>query len=133
MQTNKETLLQMLANNEDDVETRLILADLLEETGQDDKAQRHRDWPASKRWLIEFLAKVNDTADDDEPFGYDRLLVLCSRVNELDDIKLFFDGYERLMWSIIENRDEFWKHWSIVSGVRVTESQLHRASYRCAC
>ena len=132
-ESDKARLFAMLAENEDDDETRLVLADLLDELGEDDEAQRHRNWKASKQWMIRFLADVDDTGYAEEAFAYGDLMELLSTVNGSDAIRVHFGAYESLMYAMRERADEFWRHWSIVTGIAVGEELYQAASFGCAC
>ena len=125
----KAKLIEMLEADEDDVETRLVYADLLEELGEDDEAERQRDWNDSKQWMVEFCAEHADYDD----FGYDDLMYWFDEIDSEEEIYVSMGHFEGLMYAIREQADEFWSHWSILTGIEITREQIETAQFRCAC
>jgi len=58
--STREAFLRALEADEDDVTTRLVYADWLEERGQTEEAERQRAWPAAKEWLVKFYKETWD-------------------------------------------------------------------------
>jgi uncharacterized protein (TIGR02996 family) len=61
---DREAFLRALKKNEDDTATRIIFADWLDEHGEHEEADRQRQWPAAKGWLVQFCQDNNPPADD---------------------------------------------------------------------
>lgn len=125
----KAELLEMIEADEDDVETRFVYADLLEELGEDDEAERQREWCDSKQWMVDFC----ETHADEPNFGYEDLMARLDDVRSDRDIYVLMGNLECLMYAIRANSNEFWWHWSILTGIVVTQDQVDEARYRCSC
>lgn len=65
----QQAFIQALKRNEDDLVTRLIYADWLEEHDQPEEAERMRQWTASKEWLTNWVRSINyDRWEVDEDY-----------------------------------------------------------------
>jgi uncharacterized protein (TIGR02996 family) len=146
----RDAFLKALAENEDDALTRSVYADWLDENGEHEEADRQRKWPAAKAWIVRFCQSfrrhVDDDHDDECPdedfaysyFGitYENLLKLGRKaVEEANErgIAFYCGANERMMDSLRTNRAEFWKNWSIVTGVPVSEDQAEKSRFGCSC
>lgn len=148
MNNEQANFLKLLAQNEDDNVTRLIYADWLEENNQPEEASRMRKWAASKAWLMEFTKSINYTKYARNSFGqyYD------TNERELDDPHSYEDVLEAgkgiasgLGYSFRtddgadyflegeENTREFFRHWSIVTGLPVPEEAIENPYVGCSC
>jgi len=147
----RAAFLAALANNEDDAVTRSIFADWLDDHDEPEEADRQRKWPAAKAWLMEFCLSINDDeyAKDengqemwsqppigkkpDRPHSYKDMIEAGHGAvaregyyfgNE-DGRHAFFDGSG--------TRQEFFRNWSIVTGVSVPEEVIESPGFSCAC
>jgi uncharacterized protein (TIGR02996 family) len=126
----KEDFLRVLAENEDDADLRLIFADWLDEQGEYEEADRQRGWLAAKQWLVRF-ARTHST--DWEEYTYDNLVSFGRRASASDDqaARIHLD---EPMWSALkENIDEFWKNWSVVTGLPSPSTSQGRGFQRWVC
>src|SRR5438270_247154 len=75
----RQAFLKALKKNEDDVTTRMVYADWLDDRGEHEEADRQRKWPAAKEWLVRFARQFNAAEDDPNapPLSYQEL----SRIN----------------------------------------------------
>jgi uncharacterized protein (TIGR02996 family) len=135
----REAFLKALADNEDDNFTRSVYADWLDENGEHEEADRQRKWPAAKAWVVRFCEKHNPPEGDDPdeyPIPYKELLERArGAVEETDAEELWFHcGRNETMCDALRaNRREFWKNWSIVTGVPVSEEKVDSSGFSCAC
>lgn len=134
MEEREAFLLRELAANEDDLRTRLVFADWLDASGQHAEADRHRKWPAAKSWLIRFCQKYN--APDTREITYDYLIKAgMSQVydGQLMSPRIDCGNNEDICNALRENCDEFWKNWSILTGIRAAPEEIQLSHFSCAC
>jgi uncharacterized protein (TIGR02996 family) len=138
----RDTFHKALAENEDDTTTRLIYADWLDEQGEHEEADRQRKWPAAKEWLVQFCQENNPTPDEEDPYerviSYKELLELGRQAVEeavADESGFgFYCGNNMTMSNALqENGQEFWKNWSIVTGIPLPPDMDEKCYFRCAC
>ena len=136
----RKTFLDALNKNEDDITTRLVYADWLDEQGEHDEADRMRKWPAAKAWLVKFCEENNPRPEyetDEWVIDYATLLDLGREaVGRKDaDQGLWFScgNNMEMMNSLYANRAEFWENWSIVTGIPVPPDAGERSGFSCAC
>jgi uncharacterized protein (TIGR02996 family) len=135
----RKAFLKALSKNEDDTATRLVYADWLDEQGEHEEADRQRKWPASKEWLVQFCREHNppDEDDPDEWFiSYQQLLELGREaVEEANGGEVGFSCGNNMAMSeaLQDNTREFWKHWSIVTGILLPPDVEDRSYFSCAC
>ena len=118
-----DAFLKALADNEDDTPTRLVYADWLDEQGEHEEADRQRKWPAAKEWLVQFC-KENSTSPCEE-FSYESLIEFGRRVarEEFLSKSIHVNVDNEDMWHALHaNSGEFWKNWSIVTGIALLPS-----------
>jgi uncharacterized protein (TIGR02996 family) len=136
----RDAFLKALAENEDDHFTRGVYTDWLDENGEHEEAERQRQWPAAKAWLVKFCKDHNPPEDDDDPdnypIPYKELLERARRgVEETDREELSFHcgRNETMCFALRYNKREFWKNWSIVTGIPVSEDRVEKGGFSCAC
>jgi uncharacterized protein (TIGR02996 family) len=146
----REAFLRALAENEDDTTTRLVYADWLEERGEHEEADRQRKWPAAKEWLVRFCRDHcapgdedldNEDPDDDNPYSfchisYEKLLKLGRKAVEKADqrgIDFYCGANETMMDALRGNSREFWKNWSVVTGVPLPPDVEEKSYFSCSC
>ena len=138
-QSERKAFLKALTKNEDDTTTRLVYADWLDEHGEHEEADRMRKWPAAKEWLVRFCEENNppDEEDPDEWFiSYETLLELGQEAIERGgkDGYWFSCGNNMGMCDALrDNCAEFWKNWSIVTGVPLPPDVEEKSGFSCAC
>jgi uncharacterized protein (TIGR02996 family) len=131
-----EKFLHALKENEDDVPVRLAFADWLDEQGEHEEADRQRKWTASKAWIIGFCEDHNpEEFDDFSPLTYPGIMEMAldaTKDADKDTEGDFFCGRnEGLRMS--DQWNEFWKHWSIVTGIPMAPEVVQNIRYSCAC
>ena len=132
----RKAFLKLLAENEDDVITRFVFADWLDEHGEHEEADRMRKWPAAKEWLVRFF-RDNDGGDyHGELNSYEQLIELGrAAVKEANERGIGFDcgSNESLCDALRANSAEFWKNWSIVTGVPLPADPEKKSYFGCSC
>jgi uncharacterized protein (TIGR02996 family) len=134
---HQQAFLQALAENEDDTTTRLIYADWLDEQGQHEEADRQRKWLPAKEWLVQFCRNHPRDEDLDEwEISYQTLLKLGQEAIDTADEQSFgFScGNNMTMCDALRaNSQEFWKNWSIVTGVPLPADAERKGYFSCGC
>lgn len=140
----REDFESALKENPEDYDTRMVYADWLEEQGEWDEAARQRKWKDAHEWMKEFAEKPGDNdaryVDDldyyDDPeyyptFTYDRIMDSV----ELDEGGLYINcgANETFQSKIIENRNEFWTNWSIITDRQIDPEWIENAYAGCSC
>jgi uncharacterized protein (TIGR02996 family) len=132
----REPFLKALEENEDDTPTRLVYADWLDDNGEHEEADRQRKWPAAKEWLVRFFREH----DEGDYYGqlkfYEDLIRLGRKaVEEADERGIVLDcGSNQGMCDALRaNSGEFWKNWSIVTGIAMPQNVEEKAYFSCAC
>jgi uncharacterized protein (TIGR02996 family) len=132
----RDAFLKALAENEDDTSTRLVYANWLDERGEHEEADRQRKWPAAKDWLVRFF-QDHSQGDYYGPLNsYPELLELGRvAVEEADEGGLGFDcgSNESLCDALRANSREFWKNWSIVTGIPLPPGVEGKSYFGCSC
>lgn len=136
----REGFLKLLAENEDDTTTRLVYADWLDDRGEHEEADRQRKWPAAKEWLVKFCEANNPKPDDEDPYesviSYDDLVERArSAVEHESTWGIGFScGNNMSMCDALRSESgEFWKNWSIVTGVPLPPDIEEKSGFSCAC
>jgi uncharacterized protein (TIGR02996 family) len=132
----RNAFLRALTQNEDDTPTRLIYADWLDEQGEHEEADRQRKWPAAKEWLVRFFRDHNQGDYIGQLNSYEQLMDLGRvAVEEADERGFGFDcgSNESLCDALRANSREFWKNWSIVTGIPLPPDAEERSYFGCAC
>ncbi|VTU00733.1 unnamed protein product [Gemmataceae bacterium] len=136
----RDAFLAALAENEDDTTTRLVYADWLDEQGEHDEADRQRKWPAAKEWLVGFCAANNHGPDEEDPYewviSYADLLELGREAvagADKDGFGFSCGNNMTMCDALRDNSAEFWRNWSIVTGVPLPPGGAERGGFHCAC
>lgn len=133
----QEGFLKALEENEDDTATRLIYADWLDENNQPEEAARQRAWPEAKRWMLEFVRENNYDAGYYEcrNIDYNTLIELA---RESIEGSYNYPGFscgnnETMCDALRNNKETFWKNWSIITGIALPEGFIKACFFSCAC
>lgn len=146
----KEIFESAIKQNRYDQSTRLVFADWLEEHGYDDEAVVQRLWTKEKQqsedWLREFAGTLGETCTnyDDvwqhktkavwEIIAYDMLIKVANEF--LDTGEGFIQMGSEMARDILYNdtvREEFWKHFAVVTGRSASEEQKEELFIGCYC
>jgi uncharacterized protein (TIGR02996 family) len=141
MSDDREAFLRALAADEDDVPTRSVYADWLDEQGEHEEADRQRLWPAAKAWLVRFCQDNNPPPDEPDPYEYpipyeeliERARSAVERAAERPWLGFSCATNETMCCALRSNSREFWKNWSVVTGVPLPPDAEERSSFSCAC
>jgi uncharacterized protein (TIGR02996 family) len=110
----QDTFLKALAENEDDIATRLVYADWLDEQGEHEESDRQRKWPAAKDWLVRFC-KENLGYHE---LAYEQLIEFGRRVAKEGSTseRVYVDNED--MWYALRDKSlEYWANWSVVTSL----------------
>jgi uncharacterized protein (TIGR02996 family) len=132
----REAFLQLLAKNEDDTTTRLVFADWLDDHGEHEEADRQRKWPAAKAWVVKFFEEHNQGDYYGDLNTYEELIELgLVAVKEANERGFGFDcgSNESLCDALRANSAEFWKNWSIVTGIPLPADAEKYSYFGCSC
>ncbi len=152
-ESERKAFLKALKKNEDDTTTRLVFADWLDDHGEHEEADRHRKWPAAKEWLVQFCKANNPPAPDidpeellesdpdalldyEYPISYEELIELGKQAikNGNKGGYWFSCGNNMGMCDALrDNCAEFWKNWSIVTGIPLPPDVEEKSGFSCAC
>lgn len=152
-ESERKAFLKALKKNEDDTTTRLVFADWLDDHGEHEEANRHRKWPAAKEWLVKFCEENNPPEPDIDPEELlesdpEALLDYEYPISYSDLLELgkeaIKSGGKRGYWlscgnnmgmseALSANCAEFWKNWSIVTGIPLPPDVEENSSFSCAC
>lgn len=131
-----DVFLKALEENEDDLTTRLVYSDWLEEQGEYEEADRQRRWPGAKAWLKQFAENdphfrgYGDEEEDPRYSPYAKLLYFLTRHVEGEHYLYFDTPYGFKAYS-----DELWMNFTIVTGLQPPMG-AHRHTmppFHCAC
>jgi uncharacterized protein (TIGR02996 family) len=135
----RSAFLRALAKNEDDTKTRLAYADWLDENGEHEEADRQRRWPAANWWLFQFCQDNNSSdkgASVERVISCEMLIQLGREsIQRADKEGIGFGCWNNMRMSraLNENSHEFWKNWSIVTGIAVPKDAADKSFFRCSC
>ncbi len=142
----RDAFLKALAENEDDNLTRSVYADWLDDHGEYDEAERQRQWPAAKAWLVRFCREIDEEGSEEEidegnPYSYigityAKLVRLGHKaVEEADEGRVVLDcgANQDLADALRANAREFWRCWSAVTGVPVPAAAEGKSFFGCSC
>jgi uncharacterized protein (TIGR02996 family) len=132
--SERKAFLKALADNEDDPTTRLVYADWLDERGEHEEAERQRNWPAAKAWLVRFCEANNPPPNDEELIiSYEVLIKLGRGAAKGKDFGFHCGNNMDMCDALRGNSGEFWRNWSIVTGIAVPPDVEEKSWFRCAC
>jgi uncharacterized protein (TIGR02996 family) len=138
--SERDAFLKALAEDEDDTTTRLVYADWLDDHGEHEEADRQRKWTPAKAWLVQFCKDNNPAEDEEDPYewviSYEELLRLGREAVEGADKDGFgfSTGNNMTMCDALRaNSLEFWKNWSIVTGIALPPDVESKSGFGCAC
>lgn len=122
----RDAFLNALAVNEDDTTVRLVYADWLDEQGEHEEADRQRKWPAAKEWLVRLCRDNNP--DYAWQIPYEMLIELGQ----------YTDGFDcgdnmSMCEALRENSREFYRNWSIVTGISLLPFKEENIRFTCRC
>ncbi len=126
----RETFLKKLGENEDEIMTRLVYADWLDEQGEHEEADRQRKWRAAKGWLVQFAKESSGF----EEVSYEGLLEFGRKVvqDESTSGRIYIDN--EAMWDGLKAQSrEFWENWSVVTGIPLPRSLGTKDFHHWAC
>ncbi|HYF50512.1 MAG TPA: TIGR02996 domain-containing protein [Planctomycetota bacterium] len=130
----RERFIEALEKNEDDVPLRLAFADWLDDEGEHEEADRQRKWPASKAWIIGFC-EDHQSGYDSERLTYKYIMQLALEAamsaDENTEGRIHCGSNMGLCYS--RQWHEFWKHWSVVSGIALKPEVVENIRYSCSC
>jgi uncharacterized protein (TIGR02996 family) len=134
----RDAFLKALKENEDDISTRLVYSDWLDEQGEHEEADRQRKWLAAKAWLVRFCRDYNPP---DEPDSYERVISYAELVEmarqalaEDESGPVFYCGNNMDMCDALSAHcRDFWQNWSVITGIPVPPDATENCSFRCAC
>jgi uncharacterized protein (TIGR02996 family) len=137
--SQRHAFLKALKENEDDISMRLVYSDWLDEQGEHEEADRQRQWPAAKAWLVRFCRDYNP-ADETDPnkrvISYEELILRARLALEgADDgeLAIHCGNNMDIQEALNANRLEFWQNCSIVTGILAPPDAAENSSFTCAC
>lgn len=150
MLNTEVAFLAALEKNEDDEPTRLIFADWLEEHGRYEEAQRQRQWTGAKAWLVRLLDENAELVEVDEELDpedyYDQVYSptfheFCELAQEAleqaagkeEECMIPCYNNSGLADALQDEAAQFWRNWSIVTGIEVPADLAERTYFGCAC
>lgn len=127
MSNSRQGFLDALAADHDDETTRLVYADWLDENDEPEAADQQRNWKASKEWLTEFGDRADIPYADVLQAGRDFV-----RSEGVEYYTQFGDDSARNEMYNDLTRAEFWRHWSVITGLVVSEERQGTV-FSCSC
>jgi hypothetical protein len=110
------------------------------ERGEHEEAERQRQWPAAKAWLVRFCERHNPRASEDDPYEMpiadEELLELgWEAVEDADEQgrEISCGNNMNMCDALRAHRRAFWKNWSVVTGIPVPGHGVDTIHFRCAC
>lgn len=136
--SEKDVFLKALSLNEDDTPTRLVYADWLDEHGEHEEADRQRKWPAAKEWLVRLCREFNPPPHPPycRVISYEELIERAWQAVSKTDKSTYYliccDDNQDLSDELKNNTKEFWRNWSIVTGISLPSTDF-KTYFPCAC
>ena len=124
-----------LADNEDDVAVRLAFADWLDDQGEQKEGRRQRQWPAAKQWFESMM----DGGSGQSGFTFKQIIEAgeTARLHWLRRPKqaraeVICGSDHDLSARFRQTGEEFWEHWSIITGLEMPEERGKPTTFKCA-
>lgn len=138
---DREAFLKVLEENEDDIPTRLVYADWLDDHGEHEEADRQRKWPAAKDWLRKLCreeysnGEYQDFDDDEEGYyiGVNTLIQEAKRALENDALYISCGANMDMCDTLRQDCREFWHNIAIVTGLPLPEGYAETSYFSCGC
>jgi uncharacterized protein (TIGR02996 family) len=136
---HRDVFLRALGKNEDDTMTRLVYADWLDEQGEPEEADRQRKWTAAKAWLVKLCQDYNEYPDYEMFISYPVLIDLAWEAVEeaeifQEPVRIHCCNNMNMCDALRSNHREFWKNWSIVTGLRAPpDVEDGFGQFSCGC
>lgn len=130
--SHREAFLRALEANEEDVTTRLVYADWLEERGETEEAERQRAWPAAKDWLRKLCDEPDDNADA-YCLGVNTLIRMARSALEDGSLAIDCGANEDMCDKLRQDCREFWRKIAIVTGLPLPEGYAENSRFGCGC
>lgn len=138
--TDRDAFLKALSENEDDVTTRMVYADWLDENGQPEEAERQRKWNGAKEWLTAYAVRVSpyDGAPDEWMMqqGYQSKDVgpdyaYRKFMEYVRGGEMFYHGSDLHGAYEVEEPDELYANLTILLGRQIGPDSFE--SFSCSC
>jgi uncharacterized protein (TIGR02996 family) len=130
----REMFVKGIAADANDEQLRLAYADWLEEQGEYEEAEQQRSWTRAKAWIIN-LCEENPDFDAESPEDvYAYLMTSVGRSGSISRDYILCGNRELLTRALNQQKQEFWKNWSIVTGRPIPHHFAKTGGrFRCAC
>jgi len=112
--TEQQAFLAALAEDEDDAGLRGIYSDWLEDHDLPEEADRQRQWPAAKKWLVDFADQCGLTYWTKITYQD----VVAAGTNYADNGDYFVQMGSQKAQNLMANeetRQSYWRNWSIIT------------------
>ena len=129
----RDAFLKALEVDDNDITTRLVYADWLDEQGEHEEAERQRKWPAAKEWLLQSCAQTPDPDTGRISFTYEDLMAFGRQLVEGPGAAVYVvDNLSDIEHAILNKLEEFCQNWSVVTGVP-PHLELEKKSFYWQC
>lgn len=136
--SEREAFLRAIAANEDDILVRLVFADWLDDHGEHEEAERQRKLPEAKKWLDNICKEHNAGCREGQEFTYDQLLDFGRTASAMTNVNIEVSDIPNsynIVPAIRDQIPEFWKAWSIVTGLplnpNIEQKYYYVSGYCC--
>lgn len=137
----REGFIKALEENEDDISTRMVYSDWLDENGEYEEADRMRKWQAAKQWLSDFACKYGETCinyslnqpyDEYQETSFKDIVKIGIDYVDSEGEDYFVQvGREGLRNNFSQ---EYWKNWSIITGRPIPKIDGYGDNpFSCSC
>ncbi len=161
MDSEREMFEKLIKENRYDGEIRRVYADWLEENGLDDEALEQRrcaalEWQEADKWMHDFASKLGMTCTEGygtghwnsetqeiegaeeekwEEITYDDAIQAGHNViaDKWDYFTQLGSEEARDLMCQGNNREQFWKNWEIITGIKVSEEDQECTVFSCSC
>lgn len=137
--SEREAFLQAIAADENDTLVRLVFADWLDEHGEYEEAEHQRQWVEAKTWLETVCRENKENNPDGPELTYDQLLDFGRQASAITNVRIEAEyeipGGYNVVIAIRDHIPEFWRAWSIVTGLPlgpdVEQKYYYLSGYCC--